>query len=209
MEPAPIPVSTAIERPRPRLGDEDQHVILHGMTWNDYETLLAMRGDRSGVRLYYLNGSIELMSPTRSHEGIKKTLARLLEAYCDARDVALDGYGSWTLRNALLERGAEADECYMVGSIDKEVPDLAIEVIWSHGGLDKLEIYRGLGVAEVWVWDRDAGLRVFALREQGYESAKRSMFFPDLDLGWLASFLDQPTQSAAVRALRAALRTGE
>jgi Uma2 family endonuclease len=209
MHSAPTPVSGARERPRPTLGDADQHVILHGMTWKDYETLLAVRGDRAGVRIYYLNGAIELMSPTRSHEDIKKTLARLLEAYCDERGIELSGYGSWTLRHAPKERGAEPDECYMVGSIDRDVPDLAIEVVWSHGGLDKLEIYRGLGVAEVWVWDRDEGLRVFALHDQGYQPVKKSRFFPELDPGWLAGFLDRPTQSQAVRALRSALRAAE
>jgi Uma2 family endonuclease len=208
MLPASTPASTAFERPRSRPDpeDADQHVILYGMTWNDYETLLAMRGDRAGVRLFYLNGAIELMSPTRSHEGIKTTLARLLEAYCEERNVELSGYGSWTLRSAPEARGAEPDECYMVGSTDKQVPDLALEVIWSHGGLDKLEIYRGLGVAEVWIWDRDAGLRVFALRDGGYAQATGSKLFPDLDLAWFASFVDQPTQTQAVRALRAAMR---
>jgi len=33
-------------------------------------------------------------------------------------------------------------------------PDLAIEVVGSSGGIDKLEIYRKLGVREVWYWQR-------------------------------------------------------
>jgi Uma2 family endonuclease len=209
MDSAATAVPAVPARLRASLEDADQHVILNGMTWKDYEILLAVRGDRAGVRLYYLNGAIELMSPTRSHEDVKTTLARLLYAYCEERDIELSGYGSWTLRNAPKERGAEPDECYLVGSTDRDVPDLAIEVIWSHGGLDKLEIYRGLGVAEVWVWDRDAGLRVFALSDQGYEPAEKSRFFPGLDPRWLASFLEQPTQSQAVRALRSALRAAE
>ncbi|XYI00237.1 Uma2 family endonuclease [Sorangium sp. So ce1128] len=193
-------------RPRPHHEECDQHVILHGMTWKDYEILLAVRGDRAGVRMYYLNGAIELMSPSRSHEGIKKTIARLLEAYCDERGIELSGYGACTLRNAPRERGAEPDECYIVGDTNKEIPDLAIEVAWTHGGLDKLEIYRGLGVAEVWMWDREEGLRIFALAGERYEPHARSTFLPELDPAWLAGFLDQPTQSQAVRALRAALR---
>ncbi|WP_437757749.1 Uma2 family endonuclease [Sorangium sp. So ce1389] len=203
-----VPTNTApeAERPRPHHEESDQHVILHGMTWKDYEILLAVRGDRAGVRMYYLNGAIELMSPSRSHEGIKTTIARLLEAYCDERGIELSGYGAWTLRNAPRERGAEPDECYIVGDTNKEIPDLAIEVAWTHGGLDKLEIYRGLGVAEVWMWDREEGLRIFALAGERYELRARSTFLPELDPAWLGGFLDQPTQSQAVRALRAALR---
>ena len=124
----------------------------------------------------------------------------------DERGIELSGYGSWTLRNAPKERGAEPDECYIVGDTNKDLPDLAIEVIWSHGGLDKLEIYRGLGVAEVWVWDRDEGLRVFALSGERYTPRAESALFPEFDLAWFARFLEQPTQSQAVRALRTALR---
>jgi Uma2 family endonuclease len=206
MQSVPTNAASEAERPRPRHEESDQHVILYGMTWKDYEILLAVRGDRAGVRMYYLNGAIELMSPSRSHEGVKTTIARLLEAYCDVRGIELSGYGAWTLRNAPKERGAEPDECYIVGDTNKEVPDLAIEVVWTHGGLDKLEIYRGLGVAEVWMWDRDEGLRVFALSGERYELRARSAFLPELDPAWLAGFLEQPTQTQAVRALRAALK---
>ncbi|AUX29803.1 MULTISPECIES: Uma2 family endonuclease [Sorangium] len=206
MRPVPTNAVSEAERSRPRHEESDQHFILYGMTWKDYEILLAVRGDRAGVRMYYLNGAIELMRPSRGHGGVKTTIARLLEAYCDERGIELSGYGAWTLRNAPKERGAEPDECYIVGATNKEVPDLAIEVVWTHGGLDKLEIYRGLGVPEVWVWDREEGLRVFALSGERYEPRARSAFLPELDPAWLAGFLEQPTQSQAVRALRAALR---
>lgn len=146
------------------------------------------------------------MSPSRSHEGVKKTIARLIEAYCDERGIEISGYGAGTLRSAPKERGAEPDECYIVGDTNKNVPDLAIEVIWTHGGLDRLEIYRGLGVAELWVWDREEGLRVFALASERYEPRARSAFLPELDPAWLAGFLDHPTQSQAVRARSAALQ---
>src|ERR1041385_8248892 len=122
--------------------EEDQHVVLRSMSWQDFEALLAIRGDRSGVRMYYLDGEIELVSPTKIHEGRKKTLARLLEIWAIESDVALNGFGSWTLKNELREAGAEPDECYIVGeSVDKAVPDLAIEVEWSRRtGLPKWEI---------------------------------------------------------------------
>src|SRR5439155_5576949 len=76
----------------------DHRVTLHDVTWEQYEALLEMRGDRAGVRMAYLQGELELMSPSRSHEGIKKTLARLLEAYAEERGLDLNGFGSWTLK---------------------------------------------------------------------------------------------------------------
>lgn len=49
---------------------EDHFIVLRG-TWDDYERVLAMRGDRSAPRIAYLDGTIEIMSPSIFHEGIK------------------------------------------------------------------------------------------------------------------------------------------
>src|SRR5947209_5556398 len=100
--------------------DADQRVFLHGHRWSDFEVLLAVRGDRAGVRIYFLDGEIELTSPGKSHEGVKTTLGRLIEAYADEMGLELNGFGSWTLKNAPRERGAEPDECYVIGQAEKE-----------------------------------------------------------------------------------------
>ncbi len=190
--------------PSPLPEDFDQRVVLHGVTWAQYETILAIRGDAAGVRIAYLAGELELMSSSRGHERTKTLLARLLEAYADEHGIELDGYGSLTMKDAPRECGAEPDECYDVGG-PKELPDLAIEVVWTSGGLDKLEIYRGLGVREVWFWTR-RGLELRALRGEGYERIERSEVLPGLDLGLLASFLGEGSQTQAVRGYREALR---
>jgi Uma2 family endonuclease len=188
--------------------EEDQRVVLYGTTWQDFEAMLAIRGDRSGVRMYYLDGAIEIMSPTKIHEGRKKTLARLLETWADELGVDLNGYGSWTLKQQVQQAGAEPDECYILGE-DKDVPDLVIEVEWSRSlGLPKEEIYRRLGTRELWTLKSDGTLRVRVLEKGAWvEHPKvKSKLFPKLDLAWLLSFLEFTPQSKAVRALRAALR---
>lgn len=189
--------------------EEDQHVVLRGMSWQDFEALLAIRGERSGVRMYYLDGEIEIASPTKIHEGRKTTLARLLEIWAMESDVALNGFGSWTLKSELREAGAEPDECYIVGnSIEKDFPDLAIEVEWSRTtSISKPEIYRRLGVRELWTLKSDGRLMIRILEKGEWVEHARSKLFPKLDLVWLRSFLDVEPQSKAVRALRDALRT--
>jgi Uma2 family endonuclease len=188
--------------------EEDQHVVLRTMSWQDFEAFLAIRGDRSGVRMYYLDGEIELVSPTKIHEGRKTTLARLLEIWAMEADVALNGFGSWTLKKELREAGAEPDECYILGdSTEKDAPDLAIEVEWSRTtGLSKPEIYRRLGVRELWTLKSDGRLVVQILEKGNWVEHRRSKLLPKLDLAWLCSFLDITPQSKAVRALRDALR---
>jgi hypothetical protein len=54
----------------------DERVILHGISWRAFEDMLAARGNASGVRMYYLDGEVELSSPARDHELRKTTLAR-------------------------------------------------------------------------------------------------------------------------------------
>ena len=185
----------------------DQRVRLHGIDWEGYESFLALRGEQGGTRVTYLNGELELMSPSINHEIFKKTLARLLEAYAEERGIELNGYGSWTVKSAKDKLGAEADECYVVGlrNAQPTIPDIAIEVVWTSGGIDKLEVYRGLGVPEVWFWQNGA-LRFYLLHDQAYFPGARSRLLPDLDPALIARCMGEPSQTQAVRALRAALR---
>ncbi|HEX7843924.1 MAG TPA: Uma2 family endonuclease [Kofleriaceae bacterium] len=198
-----------VAAPSPSSFEEDQHVVLRAMSWQDFEVLLAIQGERSGVRMYYLDGEIEIISPAEIHEVLRTTLARLLEIWALEVGIALNGYGSWTLKNELREAGAEPDECYIVGdSTEQDIPDLAIEVEWSRTtGLSKPEIYRRLGVRELWTLKSDGRLIVRVLEKGDWVEHARSKLLPKLDLTWLRSFLDIEPQSKAVRALRDALRT--
>jgi len=187
---------------------EDHFVHLRGVTWDDYERLLTIRGDRSAPRITYLRGMLEIMSPSKDHEVIKSLIARLLEAWCLDRDIELMPYGSWTLKDPSEERGAEPDACYVFGTQSRDRPQLAIEVEWTRGGIDKLEVYRKLGVDEVWYW-RKGVIHVFVRNGGAYQEQLRSGVLPDpdLDLALLASFLDRPTLTQAVRDFRAAATT--
>jgi Uma2 family endonuclease len=187
------------------VAEVDQRTYLRSVSWKHYEDLLAMRGDHSAPRIAYLYGDVEIMSPSRPHEWIKTTLARLIEAWADEMEIELDGAGSETLKSEPKERGVEPDECYLIGGHRRPMPDLAIEVVWTSGGLDKLEIYRGLGVREVWVWDKNA-IQVYVLRWGRYREHPKSTVLPTLDLPLLVRCMRQPSQTLAVRALRRELR---
>ena len=191
----------------------DHFVYLH-VDWQGYQQLLAMRGESSVPRITYLEGLVELMSPSRYHEIDKKRFARLLEAWSEIAGVPLEGYGSWTLEDEEADRGAEADECYTVRRVvksDEERPDIAIEVVWTSGGINKLEVYRKLGVREVWFYERGK-LRFFALRREAdddvYREISHSEFLPQLPIEVLLACMKEHDQTSAVRALRAALAAG-
>ncbi len=183
----------------------DQRLVTYRVPWSHYEAQLALRGDAPVPRIAYLEGAMELMSPSKEHERIKSYIGRLVEAYALELGIDLSPYGAWTLKSPPNQSGLEPDECYLVGDQDKPVPDLAIEVVWTSGGIDKLEIYRRLGIGEVWFW-KASRIEVHVLRQHGYERTARSGLFPDLDLELLCSFLDRPTALQAVKAFREALR---
>ena len=118
-----------------------------------------------------------------------------------------NGFGSWTLKNAPRARALEPDECYSLSLGRPTRPDLAIEVVWTSGGIDKLEVYRGLGVREVWFW-RKGAIEVSELIGDQYQRRDRSVLLPDLDLAELARHIDSENQTEAVRRYRQALRSG-
>lgn len=185
--------------------DPDQRVYLN-VNWRQLEQILAARGDAANVRITYVEGVLELMSPSFSHESIKKMLARLLEAYAEESGHTLNGAGSWTLRRKPRERAVEPDECYIVGPTKgRKEPDLAIEVVWTPGGIDKLDVYRDLGVREVWIW-QDGVVTAHVLRKAGYRKAAKSSLFPAIDLSAIATLATAEDQTAAVRRFRAAVR---
>jgi Uma2 family endonuclease len=188
-------------------GDHDDIVVLRGAAWSDYERILAIRGGASVPRVTFLEGLLELMSPSKSHESIKSVLGRLVEAWCVEQGLDITPYGSWTLQDPGVERGAEPDECYIVGNRDADRPDLAIEVVWTAGGIDKLEVYRKLRVREVWIHEAGA-LRLFALRGERYEPLATSEVLTGLDHELLCTFVTVRPMTRAVREFREAMLRG-
>lgn len=184
LHPMPVPVAA------------DQRVWMHGLTWAQYEALLAVRGERAAPRITYLEGTVELMSPSLDHEYVKTNLGRLIEAWALRHRVRLLGFGSWTLKREAQERGLEPDECYVVGKERKDRPDIAVEVVFTSGGISKLEVYRGLGVPEVWIWEAGR-LEVWVLEGDGYARRPRSSWLPDLDVPRLAqcALMDDPLEA--------------
>ncbi len=195
------------ERTPPEPHDEElreQRFVVRGVSWKEY-VLLREALDIPGLRMTYCEGALELMSPSPEHELRKTNIGRLIETWALERDVMLYGYGSATFRREAKQRGAEPDECYVVGQPLAEMPDIAIEVILTSGGIDKLEVYRGLGVPEVWLYE-DGALRLYALREGAYHAIERSELLPDLDPALIATYAQRDDQPIAVRELRDALR---
>ena len=182
-------------------------VVLRDVPWEQYDALVRARGDAPAPRMAYLDGVLEIMTVGARHEFEKKLIARLLEAWAEEREVSLNGFGQTTYRKKAKRAGLEPDECYCVGP-EKDVPDLAVEIFYSSGGVEKLEVYRRLEVPEVWFWAKGE-LWVYQLTARRYEKVERSHVLPAIDLEAIARVVretDRTHQTEAVRGYRASLR---
>lgn len=161
----------------------DQHIVHQG-TWEQFKLIQKGFDGSSGVRLFYFDGTIEILMPGREHELFGRVIGCLLTIYLARKGIFFQPTGSMTQEKE-RQASAQADESYCIGSV-KPIPDLSIEIVFTSGGLNKLARYQALGVPEVWFWE-DGVLTVHHLRDFGYERIDRSELegLKDLDLGLL------------------------
>ena len=205
-----LPEITAPARVAERSDQHDSLVVLEGAGWSDFQRVLELRAERPVPRMSFDNGRLELMSPSRTHEYVNSMIGCLVEGWCFERNVDITPYGSWTLEDKAARVGLEPDKCYVVGDVRNPTrPDLAIEVVWTSGGIDKLSTYQKLAVREVWFWV-DGKITVYALRvngADGYVALPASHVLEGIDLSLLSTFVDVTPMTRAVRAYRDALKT--
>lgn len=183
---------------------EEKLVTLHGINWGQFKTIEAQLTHNREVRLTYLAGVMEIMSPIGDyHEYIKSTLGLLLEAYARVKGIRAYRRGGFTLEAPGFASGTP-DESYCIAT-NKAVPDIVIEVIITSGTINRIELYKPKKVPEVWFWKADQ-LRVFYLEADEYREVQRSTFFPDLDFALLLRYLGHPDQCDAVDEFVQAIR---
>lgn len=175
------------------------------LTWTDWEGYLRCREalDETGVRITYDRGRMELMSPSPQHEQGKSDLGCILEAWMQEAGVDFSTGGSPTMRQEAAERGLEPDECYYLGEnagrrlgppaegLNLFPPDLVLEVEVSRGAIDRLDLFRTMGVREVWRYDYGKHrLHVHVLQAGGtYSEEAGSRLLPDLPVQALPGFI--------------------
>ena len=184
--------------------------LLRNVPWWTYVALRDALDESSRVKMTYLEGMLELLSPSMLHEDAKKIIARLIEVWAMENDVDLRGFGGTTFRREAKERGLEPDECYKLGQLDEDgVPDIAIEVMVTSGAIDKMSVHAGLGVPEVWLWRPSSGISIHHLAGTTYEIRAGSEVLPDLDLEKLSRFVRPgENQTRLAKAYQAVLRAG-
>ncbi len=186
---------------------EQNPIVLYNITWEQFEQLDLTLAD-TGARLTYLDGMLEIMVPlSEAHEEPKSTVRSLVEIFLRERNIRFYIRGSQTQGKQEDSGRLEPDESYSIGT-KKPVPDLAIEVTVTSGGINKLVIYARLKVPEVWFW-KDGTIDVYCLRDGGtYEKVTQSELLPDLDIALVAEHSRMADQYDAIQSFIRILREG-
>src|SRR5215510_15546308 len=182
-----------------------QRVILHGVSWETYERLLADFQDSHSAHFAYDRGALEIMVLSLKHEIFNRTLATLVEIVAEEMQGDVINAGSTTFKRADLRRGFEPDSCFYIHNaervrskdeIDLTVdppPDLVVEIDITSPSLNKFPIFAALSIPEIWRYD---GTRVsfFGLEGDEYIERAESASLPKVTSDVLTEFVEKDKQ---------------
>ena len=210
-------MATATAGP-PKRTPTSSGIVFHGVTWDDYEAMLRIVGDRP-IRVTYDQGEMEIFMPSYGHNDDAFLLGRMVDLLTEELEILYRGGDTTTHKRADLDKGAEPDKCYWFGPKARRMagkrqldlsrdpaPDLIIEVDVTRTSLDRLKIFAAMRVPEVW---RSTGrsLQFLHLQADGsYQPRPASRYFPALTATSVAQFLkdgrtvDKPTWIRSFRA---------
>jgi Uma2 family endonuclease len=198
-----------------------ERVVLYDVTWEEYSRLLRLFARRRSVRLTYDRGVLEIRSLLYRHDNLSRFLGCLIGALTEELHLPIARGGSTTLRRRRRRRGLEPDECFWIANearargrhrlnlrVDPP-PDLAAEVDVTRSSLDRLAVYAGLGVPEVWRLDVP-GLTFHVLQADGqYAASPVSRSFPAVspaDITGFLALLGHEEENEILRQFRAWVR---
>lgn len=189
-------------------------VTFHDVSWQEYEALLKRVGERSGRRISYNEGTMQVLTLSTEHETYNRALNNLISHLNFKLRIGIAFFGSATIKKKRRQKGKEPDSCFYVQTapalgnrikLDFEKdppPDVAIEIDIYHESRDQFIIYAGLGVPEVWRYDGQQ-LTIHLLEQGYYLIAPVSRALPKLTGAALTEFLACYRQEGELQALLA------
>src|SRR5882757_3204405 len=190
--------------------DRPQHFVMTGVSWEYYEQTLKEIGDRP-IRVAYLDGMMELLSPLPEHGRGAFAIGDLVSHLTLECDIPRISFGVTTFRRKAKAAGAEPDACFYFNEVDSvqdmkrfnprvhRAPDLWIEVDVISASVPREPIYARLGVPEVWHWRRGR-LTVRLLTDKAtYVTSKTSRAFPFVPMATFATFISKMIEGNQTR----------
>ena len=191
-------------------------VVLHNISWQQFENLLVDLGESRAARVAYDDGTLEIMTPLPEHEYYKETISIVIQDIAEVLDRDYESLGSTTWKREIKKAGVEPDNCFYFqneprirGKLEYDLnqdppPDLALEIDVTSKSLSRFSIYARLGVPEIWCYD-SGELKIYQLQNEGYIEVETSSVFPTLRVQELPALIEQYRPQGR-RAIRRAVR---
>ncbi len=177
----------------------EQRFIQTGVGWESFKAIQSGFAGSPGVRLFYYEGELEILSTSPEHEIVKGNIGYLLEDFMLSQGLEFVATGSFSQEKQAIA-SAQADESYCFDT-RKPVPDLAIEVVITSGGPSKLKRHKALGVQEVWFWETGE-ISIYQLASADYQKVNESQFVKDINFERLSECAAIESRPQAARAFR-------
>lgn len=171
--------------------DVVERVILHDISWETYEKILAEHKEISNPRFAYCDGELEIMTLGYQHETLKTRLSELITEIARVLEIDYETSGSTTFRKEKKRKGFEGDATFYFKNADvirgkKEIdlnfdppPELVVEVDITHGSLSKFPIFSALGIEELWRFDGN-NVIFYRLENADYKQIAESVCLPSV-----------------------------
>ncbi len=183
----------------------DEPILIDELSWREFKAVEQLLS-RPGVRLSFLDGVLEIRRrPGRKHEIAKQRISTLVDLFLEYAGIDFTPTGSVTLESETGRVKREADLSYELGP-NREFPDLAVEVVVTSCGINKLEAYKRLQIPEVWFWENGA-LRMYSLGADGYAEVDRSFVLPELDIVLLVRCINIENHLQAMREFKQTIQS--
>jgi Uma2 family endonuclease len=184
---------------KPLLPVGEQRVVFKNITWQGYEQLLEILGDRRAARITFDRGLLEITMPLEEHEFSGRLIERLIIILVVELGLTVKTMGSTTLKRADLDRGAEPDNAYYIKNqplvagrqanlATDPPPDLVVEVDITHTDINKAALYASMGIPELWQYNGQEW-HIYQLQENTYLEVFVSPTFPMLSKDKFYEFL--------------------
>ncbi len=184
----------------------DQSFTLDGIDWETYRQISDGLTGRH-LRITYEDGRLDLMTISGKHGNLCRLFVQLIAALAEKMKLPLGCYGDMTCDMKMSRCGLEPDECFYIQNepavrvkddIDLTVdppPDLAVEIEVSRARRDRLSVYAGVGVPEVWRYNgKRLTCHVLSVDSKKHAESTVSRAFPKLQLPDLQRFVELRTQ---------------
>jgi Uma2 family endonuclease len=186
---------------------KEEPLLFEDLTWREFKAVEQLL-DRPGYRLSFLDGLLEIRRmPGEPHETVKKRIAALVELFLLMAGFDFTPTGSMTLESEAGAVKREADESYKL-TPESVLPDLAIEVVFTSGGINQLAAYERLRIPEVWFWE-DGVLAMYHLRGAAeslrYERIDESESLAGIDVAMLSRCINLVNHVEAVKTFQQSL----